>query len=177
MRQLHSDTTAFARFFFYNTKIAALWLVVRLYVGWEWMSAGWDKIHDPLWWGSNAGAPLTGFIQGALQKTTGIHPDVPMWYAKFLFENVLTHVVFWSELVSIGELLVGVALILGFLVGVSAFFGALMNFNYLLAGTVSVNPTFFLLGILLILAWRISGYIGLDYYVLPKFSYIFGRRK
>ena len=176
MRTTHYEETALARFFFSNTKTSILWLVVRLYVGWEWLAAGWAKMHNPLWWGNDAGAALTGFVQGALGKTTGLHPDVPMWYASFLQKYVLPHTNTWSNFVVIGELLVGIALIAGIFVGISAFFGAFMNFNYLLAGTVSVNPVFFLLGVLLILAWRVSGYIGLDYYILPRLYHLFKRR-
>jgi thiosulfate dehydrogenase [quinone] large subunit len=72
-----------------------------------------------------------------------------------------------SYLVAFGEFLVGVALIVGLLTGVSAFFGGLMNANYLLAGTVSTNPVLFILATWLVLAWRVAGYYGLDYYVLP----------
>jgi thiosulfate dehydrogenase [quinone] large subunit len=43
-----------------------------------------------------------------------------------------------------------------------------MNLNYLLAGTVSINPVLFVGGIGLILAWKVAGYIGLDRFVLPK---------
>jgi len=69
-------------------------------------------------------------------------------------------------LVSYGELLVGVALVLGAFVGIAAFFGALMNWNFMMAGAASTNPVLFTLAILLLLAWKIAGYIGLDYYLL-----------
>ena len=42
-----------------------------------------------------------------------------------------------------------------------------MSFNYLLAGTVSTNPLLGLLAILLVLAWRIAGFLGLDHWLLP----------
>lgn len=176
MRHIHYEEFAITKFLFSSPKMAFPWLVVRLYVGWEWLSAGWDKLHNTAWWGDTAGAPLIGFVQGALQKTGGLHPDVQMWYANFLTSTVLPNAVTWSNMVALGEFLVGVALILGFLVGVSAFFGAFMNLNYLLAGTVSANPIFLMLGISLILAWRVSGYFGLDYYVLPKVARFLGRR-
>ncbi len=99
-----------------------------------------------------------------------------MWYANFLSSTVLPNAATWSNMVALGEFLVGVALILGFLVGISAFFGVFMNLNYLLAGTVSANPIFLMLGIFLMLTWRVSGYIGLDYYVLPKIARFLGRR-
>jgi thiosulfate dehydrogenase [quinone] large subunit len=176
MRHIHYEATWFSRFFFSNEKFSIVWLLVRLYVGWEWLYAGYEKMINPLWWGSEAGGAVSGFVQGALQKTTGAHPDVSMWYASFLQNMVLPHANGWSNMIALGELLVGVALIAGFLVGVAAFFGAFMNLNYLLAGTVSINPTLFFLGILLVLAWRVAGYIGFDYYVLPKLKLISNQR-
>lgn len=176
MRHIHYEPLAIPKGIFSNVNTSIVWFVVRLYVGWEWLSAGWDKVNNPAWFGSSSGAPLTGFLQGALQKTGGLHPDVQMWYANFLSNYVLPNAHTWSNMVSVGELLVGIALILGFMVGFSAFFGAFMNFNYLLAGTVSMNPIFFLLGVLLMLAWRVAGYIGLDYYILPKLGHFLRRR-
>ena len=161
-------TSPLSFFFFFSTKSSAFWLLVRLYVGWEWLSAGWEKLQNATWVGNLAGQSLTGFVQGALTKAGGAHPAVQSWYATFLEQVVLSHPVFWSYLVTWGEILVGLALILGFLVGVSAFFGFFMNLNYLLAGTVSTNPILLVLGVVLILSWRVAGYYGLDRYVLPK---------
>ncbi|MEK7109076.1 MAG: TQO small subunit DoxD [Patescibacteria group bacterium] len=161
------ERSAFAYFFTADTRSSWLWLVVRLYVGYEWLLAGWEKVQNPAWVGDNAGAALNGFIQGALAKTGGAHPDVQWWYADFLQSAVSPYLVSWSYLVTYGEVLVGVALIVGFLTGVSAFFGVFMNLNFLLAGAVSVNPIWFVLGLGLILAWRVSGNIGLDRWVLP----------
>lgn len=163
-------------FIFRNQKVAWVWLLVRLYVGWEWLAAGWGKVNNPAWVGDSAGGALTGFVQGALAKTGGAHPDVQWWYASFLQNVVLPNVDFWSPLVAYGELLVGVALIVGFLVGISAFFGLFMNLNFMLAGTVSVNPIYYTLGILLVLAWRTAGYYGLDSYALPRLRKLFAFR-
>jgi thiosulfate dehydrogenase [quinone] large subunit len=156
-----------SRFLFSNTAMSFVWLVARVYLGWEWLMAGWEKVNDSAWTGLNAGGALGGFIQGALGKATGAHPDVSGWYANFLQNVVLPHVHGWSFLVAYGELLVGVALILGILTGIAAFFGLFMNLNYLLAGTVSINPILFTLSIFIILAWKIAGYIGADRYLLP----------
>ena len=166
-----------SRFLFSDRRVSILWLLIRVYVGWQWLSAGWGKFTNPVWWGSDAGGAMSGFVQGALKKTSGDHPDVQGWYAAFLENVVLPNATLWSHMITLGELLVGVALIVGFLVGVAAFFGAFMNLNFLLAGTVSINPTLFTLGILLVLAWRVAGYIGLDYYVLPKLQKFFGGGK
>ncbi len=157
----------FARFLFASTTASWLWLVVRLYVGYEWISSGWEKIQSSAWMGSNAGGAVAGFAKGALTKAGGDHPDVQGWYATFLRDVVIPHAALFSRLVSIGETAVGVALILGALTGVAAFFGILMNANYLLAGTVSSNPILIILGALLMLAWRNAGWIGLDRWLLP----------
>ncbi|MDR7568388.1 MAG: DoxX family protein, partial [Armatimonadota bacterium] len=64
-------------------------------------------------------------------------------------------------------LAVGIALVLGVFTGIAAFFGAFMNWNFMMAGTASTNPLMFLVSILLLLAWKVAGYYGLDYWLLP----------
>ncbi len=157
-----------SRLLFADTCFAIVWLIVRIYVGWEGLSAGLTKVVNPAWTGDKAGTALKGFVAGALSKTSGAHPDVQGWYATFLKSFVLNHSVAFSYMVSYGELLVGVALILGLLTGIAAFFGAFMNMNYLLAGTVSINPVLFFLELFLILGWRVAGWFGLDRFALPK---------
>lgn len=162
------DQSWFPNFFFADRASAPLWFVVRLYVGYEWLIAGLDKVMNPAWFGSGAGAAMQGFVQGALAKTVGAHPDVQMWYAGFLKSTVLPHLVSWSNAIAVGEVLVGIGLIVGCVTGIAAFFGLFMNLNFMLAGTVSVNPILFTLSIFLILAWRVAGYWGVDKYVLPR---------
>ena len=171
------ETSSLSHFLFANPKSASLWLVIRLYVGWGGLSAGWEKGIDPAWVGRGAGGSLNGFIQGALAKTGGAHPSVQGWYAAFLQGAVAPNLVAWSNFVAVGELLVGIALILGLLTGVAAFFGAFMNLNFMLAGTVSTNPILLVLALPLILAWRIAGYLGVDYYALPFLRRAFNSRE
>jgi thiosulfate dehydrogenase [quinone] large subunit len=157
----------FSKFIFSDTRFAWFWLLVRLYVGWEWVSAGWEKLQNPAWVGPHAGGAVEGVLRGALAQASGLHPNVQPWYAGFIASFALHHVAAFSYLVSYGEFLVGVALILGIFTGIAAFFGSFMNMNYLLAGAVSTNPILLVLELLLILAWRVSGWYGLDRYVLP----------
>jgi thiosulfate dehydrogenase [quinone] large subunit len=156
-----------ARALFGDVRWAWLWLILRLYAGWQWLQAGWEKLHDPVWTGGKAGTALTGFVTNALTKASGAHPDVQSWYAWFLQNAVLANVAVWSFVVSWGELLVGVALILGIFTGIAALFGGFMNMNYLLAGSVSTNPILFLIAMALILAWKTAGWWGLDRWMLP----------
>ncbi len=62
----------------------------------------------------------------------------------------------------------GLGLLVGALTGLAAFFGALMNVSFLLAGSTAANPVLFTLAIGVMLAWRVAGYYGLDRYLLPK---------
>ncbi len=161
------EQSAFAHFFTTNPISAPLWLIVRLYVGWQWLSAGWEKVLNPAWFGTGAGAALNGFIQGALGKTGGAHPDVQMWYASFLQHAVLPHLVTWSNFVAVGEVMVGLGLIVGLFTATAAFFGFFMNLNFMLAGTVSVNPILLVLTVGIMLAHRVAGLWGLDRYAMP----------
>lgn len=170
-QRLHSPADfqepAFARFLFSDTRAAWLWLVVRIYLGYEWLSAGWGKITDPAWTGTQAGSALTGFVNGAIGEASGAHPAVQGWYADFLRAWVLPNASFFAHLVAYGESIVGIALIAGALTGIAAAFGIVMNANYLLAGAVSTNPILAFLAIFIVLAWRNAGWIGLDRWLLP----------
>ncbi|HTK33582.1 MAG TPA: DoxX family membrane protein [Candidatus Paceibacterota bacterium] len=167
MKHYVVDENPISHLLFNNTKASWFWFIVRIYVGYEWLIAGWGKVTSPSWTGPTAGGALSGFLNGALAKTASAHPDVQGWYAYFLEHVVLAHAHTWSYFVAYGELLVGLALILGIFTGVAAFFGLFMNLNYLLAGTVSTNPVLFVLGIGLVMSWKVAGYIGLDRWLLP----------
>ncbi len=159
-----------SHFLFVSTRSAWIWLILRLYVGYQWISAGWEKIHSDVWTGGKAGLALHGFIQGALAKSKaapGGHADVTGWYANFLQHVVLPNAKVFSIVVSYGEFLVGLGLILGLLTGVAAFFGGMMNISYLFAGTLSTNPLLLLCATILVLAWKVGGWYGLDRFALP----------
>lgn len=162
--------TKLSRLLFADTRFAIIWLIIRLYVGWQWLLAGYEKIINPVWVGDKAGIALKGFLVGALSKASGPHPDVQSWYAAFVNGFVIHHLILFSYMVSFGELLVGIGLILGAFTTVAAFFGAFMNMNYLLAGTVSTNPILLVLEVLIIAGWRIAGWFGLDHFILSKFG-------
>lgn len=156
-----------ARFLFADSRPAPLWLLLRLWLGWGWLQAGLGKVGSPAWTGENAGAAVAGFAQGALTRTTGDHPDVQWWYGWFLENVVIPNAKIFGFLVAYGEVLIGLALILGLFTGLAAFFGTFMNLAFLLGGTVSVNPIYFVVGTWLVLAWRNAGWIGLDRWLLP----------
>ncbi len=65
------DDPPVAKALFGNTRWAWIWLILRLYAGYEWLSAGVGKVQSPVWVGGQAGVAITGFVKGALAKTAG----------------------------------------------------------------------------------------------------------
>ena len=151
---------------FDTTRFAWLWLIIRLYVGYEWLEAGWEKLSGGQW---ATGAPLKGFWTAAVQVPAQGRPPIAVgWYRgfiQFMLDN--GWYTWFAPLVMWGEILVGIALILGAFVGIASFFGAFMNWNYIMAGTASTNAWLGILTILLILAWKVAGWYGLDRWLLP----------
>ena len=158
-----------SRFLFANTRLSLFWLIIRICVGYQWVMAGWSKLENPMWLGKSAGFAIKNFIDHALLQNAGGGQYMPTWYSYFIQHVVLRHPVFFSYLVAYGEILVGVALILGLFTGIAALFGIFMNANYLFAGSISINPIMIVLELILILAWRTAGWVGLDRFILKSF--------
>lgn len=74
-----------------------------------------------------------------------------------------------SSLISFGELLIGIALIVRGLTTFAAVMGMILNFSYLLAGTVSTNPNMIIFEIFLMVTGFNTGFYGLDYWITPWF--------
>src|SRR5215208_4011624 len=185
---VYIEEPAFSKWLFGSSKAAWIWLIVRLWLGWEWLHAGWHKLFGgtitwKVWdWGKDAysltgdgnigwirsgtvvgeggkqqtlqvGDAVAGFARGALERgTKGENPDIAYsWYVNWLEWLRDTGHTFFGPLVAIGEVVIGIALILG-----------------LFAGITGVNPAMILVSGLLILAWRNAGWYGLDRFVLPK---------
>jgi thiosulfate dehydrogenase [quinone] large subunit len=159
---------AFARYLFSNTRAGLFWLPIRIFLGFEWVTAGWEKLTGHGW--VDGGTSLLGFWQNAVKvPETGRAPISFEWYRTFLQFLIDQHANTWfAWLITFGEIAVGVGLLIGALTGVAAFFGALMNMSFLLAGSASVNPVLFTFAVGLMLAWKVAGYYGVDRYLLPR---------
>ena len=157
-----------------------LWLVARLWLGYEWLTAGMEKVFgegSAVWVGPKAGTAVAGFLKGAIAKsalatdfdpTKNAHPAVQTWYAILVRDVFLPNAALFSYMVAFGELLVGVALILGIFTHFAALMGILMNLAYLFAGTTSTNPNMLVVGMAILLAGGVAvGYYGLDYFARP----------
>jgi thiosulfate dehydrogenase [quinone] large subunit len=155
-----------ARLLFHSTRAGLLWVPVRVYLGYEWARAGLDQVADQSWMD---GSTVLAFWWDAVDRGGSFdETSAVAGYRAFL--NLLIDAgasQLFARLIAFGELAVGAALILGAFVGIAAFFGALMNMNFMLAGTASSNPVLFAGAIGLMLAWRVAGYYGLDRLLLP----------
>jgi len=149
-----------------NVRAAWLWLPLRLWLGYSWIEAATHKINNPAWVGG--GEALRGYWQAAVQVPEAGRPPITFdWYRTFIQALLDSEAYTWfSSLVAYGELLVGIALVLGAFTGITAFFGGFMNFNFMLAGSASSNPLLFVVAIGLMLAWKVAGYLGADYFLL-----------
>ena len=143
-----------------------IWLLPRLWLGYQWISAAAHKVGNPAW--VQTGDALKGFWAGAVAIPANGNPPIAYdWYRSFLQALLNAQAYTWfAKLVAYGELLIGIALIVGAFTGVAAFLAGFMNWNFMMAGSASVNPLFFVIAVGLILAWKVSGYIGADFFLL-----------
>jgi thiosulfate dehydrogenase [quinone] large subunit len=143
-----------------------LWVLPRIWLGYQWFAAGLHKVGDPGW--VQTGAALKGYWANAVAvSAAGKSPIVFEWYRSFLQYLLDVQAFTWfGKLVAYGELMIGIALMIGAFTGIAAFFGGLMNWNYMMAGSASTNPMLFVVAVALILAWKVSGYIGADFFLL-----------
>ncbi|MGF2614820.1 DoxX family protein [Rossellomorea vietnamensis] len=138
---------------------AMVWTVLRIWLGIQWLEAGWHKVAD--------GFDTTGFLQGAIAKATGEHPAVQGWYAGFLENVALPNTQLFNILIPWGEVLVGLGLITGAATIPALLAAAFMNLNFLLAGTVSTNPVLYTAAIVLLFTGGGAYFWGIDRFALP----------
>src|SRR4029450_10316614 len=127
---------AFTRFLFSNSRAGLFWLPIRLFVGFEWLEAGWHKLNDPAWVGADAGTALLGVWQNAVKvPDKGGPPSSYDWYRSFIQLLIDNGAQSWmTYVITFGELAVGIGLLIGMLTGIAAFLGALVHMAVARAG-------------------------------------------
>lgn len=143
-----------------NKVVAGVLTILRIYLGWAWLTAGWGKVTG----GFHAG----GFLQGAVANPVVkgeelVYPTFVAFLEKFAIPNADL----FSVMVAWGELLVGLGLILGVFTSVATFFGVVMNFSFMFSGTISTNPWMVLISIFILVAGANAGRFGGDRFILP----------
>jgi thiosulfate dehydrogenase (quinone) large subunit len=145
-----------------NKVAAGILTVLRLYIGYSWLTAGWGKL-------SSGAFDASGYLKNAVANPVK-GPDGNMvygWYVHFLENFALPNVDIFNTIVPLGEFLIGLGLILGCLTTAAMFFGLVMNFSFFLAGTVSHIPTDLFIGAIILFSGYNAGVYGLDRWVIP----------
>src|SRR5213593_915559 len=122
---------AFARYLFSNTRAGLFWLPVRIFLGFEWIEAGWHKLTGTGW--IDGGSALLGYWHRAVAiPEAPARPSITFeWYRTFLQFLIHNNAHTWfAWLITLGEIAVGLGLLLGALTGIAAFFGALRNMSF-----------------------------------------------
>ena len=152
----------FATFLRENKIAAGILTVIRLYLGYAWMTAGWGKLTGE---GFNASGYLANAVANPVMGPDGA--PVYSWYVNFLESFAIPNIELFNFMIPLGEFLVGLGLMLGCLTTAAAFFALVMNFSFFLAGTVSHNPTDIFLSFIILFAGYNAGRYGLDHWVVP----------
>ena len=144
-----------------------VFLPLRLWLGYEWLNAASHKLGSPAW--METGVGIKGFWTHAVSVPAEGRPPIAFgWYRDFIQFMLDNEWHTWfAKLVAIGQLAVGIALVLGAFTAIAAFFGMTMNFSFVMAGAASINALLLLAAVVLILAWKVAGYWGLDRWLLP----------
>ena len=117
-------------------KVPQVWLaVLRIVVGAWFLKVVWTKLTVEFAWGVVpylAVSPrFLGFQPKRVAEFANGNPVV--WYKQFLEDTVLPHAGLFAHLQAYGEAVVGLALLLGLCVGLTALIGLFLTLNYGLA--------------------------------------------
>ena len=166
LRNIQIQDPPLTKTIFSDSRAAWFWVILRVWLGYQWIEAAMHKIGVPAW--TETGAALQGFWSGAVAIPAEGRPPITFdWYRSFIQWLLDIEAFTWfGKLVAYGELLVGIALVIGAFTGFAAFFAGFMNWNFMMAGAASSNPVFFVIALGLIMAWKVSGLVGADFFLL-----------
>ncbi|OIJ10525.1 Crp/Fnr family transcriptional regulator [Anaerobacillus alkalilacustris] len=154
-----------------NVYAAGILTFLRVYLGWKWFTVGWGKVTGDSF-------DASGYLNGAVNNPVVSQGEIVYpTYVSFLENIAIPNSGLFSFLVAWGELLVGLGLILGVLTTAATFFGLVMNFAFMFAGTVSTNPWLVLISMFILVAGANAGKFGGDRWVLPYLKQLFNKKE
>lgn len=153
---------------FKDRRFSIVWALLRIWLGYNWLTSGIEKLGSPAWTGNSAGTAITGFFNGVVSKSQGQYAEVQGWYADLIKSIAMPNAKILTYVIPVAETLVGISLILGALTIVGLIGSALMNFSYLLAGAGGINTIMYTLAIILLVVGANVYFLGLDQiFVMP----------
>jgi thiosulfate dehydrogenase (quinone) large subunit len=142
---------------FRSVLASPVWLVLRFYLASVWLQFGIGKIRGG-WLNGDA-------LHGLLGAVAAGHTPAPVpayaRVAELLVATGLDRVL--SVLIPLTEVAVAAAFVSGVLLVPAAIAATLLNLNLILSGIASIHfdGRIIALQVLLLLAWRVAGYLGL----------------
>ena len=118
-------------------KAPQIWLaLLRIIVGAWFLKAVWTKLTVQFAWGVVPYLAVTPrFIGFQPKRVAEFANGNPVdWYKQFLEDTVLPHARLFANLQAYGEVAVGIALLLGFCIGLTALIGLFLMASWGLAG-------------------------------------------
>lgn len=173
--QQHLDTKVrdpqLTSFLFSDYRSAALWLVIRMYVGFSVLESALFKLADASWMGD--GSALKSMWELSLPTFSRYSPEFTLSTYRSIIEFLIANNLHVSlaRIFVYSEFFIACAIIIGFFVGIASFFMVLMRVSFLAVGFSVTSPLIFTAGILLMLAWKVAGRWGADRYLLPLATY------
>jgi len=123
---------------------ANLLLPMRVFMGITFLYAGIQHLTDPAYFDSSKPGYI-GHLIAQYAVSSPLHD--------FLIGIVEPSAVAFGYLVAIGEALIGVAILVGFIFRIAALFGILLNFTFFLSATWNAFPFYFGSDIVFAMCW------------------------
>jgi len=123
---------------------ANLILPLRIFMGVTFLYAGIQHLTDPSYFDPSKPGYI-GHLISQYAVGSPIHD--------FLLGVVAPNAVTFGYAVAVGESLIGVAVLLGFLFRIAVFFGLVLNFTFFLSATWNAFPFYFGSDIVFVFAW------------------------
>ena len=137
---------------------AAGWLALRLYLGWVWLQFSISKFQSGWLTSDPIGMLFTSIAKGSLPVPLPFYRDIAATLLSLGVSPLISHIMPFLELA------VGLAFLSGVLVTPAAVGAILLNTNIILSGVgiLAFDGRIIVLQMLLIMARRVAGQIGLE---------------
>src|SRR4029079_14675694 len=114
------EEPTFARFLSRSTLAAPLWRGIRLFLAYDWATAGDHKLTDPKVFGTGESL-MNSWTRSVTPAASGTAPASYEFYRGFLQMMLEMQAYTWfSKVVTLGEVAVGLGLLFGALTGFAA---------------------------------------------------------